>query len=240
MIAAVTMVKDEADIIGDVLAHLLNEGVDEIIVADNLSSDGTRDILESFPVHIVDDPEVGYYQSEKMTRLACQAGALGAEWVIPFDADEIWYAPQSTLKEFLTACTADVLAAHALQHIPQRDDPDGPPTRSMGWRRDQWSHMPSMAFRYEPGVAIAQGNHEVTRGGIRVGGLEIREFQYRSFEQMIRKVRNGKAAYDATQISYGEGTHWRRLGALSGPELEQEWAQMTNPVGLVFDPAPIR
>ena len=48
MIIGVCMVRDEADVIGTVCAHLLAEGVDRLIVADNLSSDDTRDILEGF------------------------------------------------------------------------------------------------------------------------------------------------------------------------------------------------
>ena len=66
------MVRDEADIIAYTLRHLLEEeGVDHLIVADNLSTDDTRSILEGFPrsqVTILDDLEEGYDQSTKMSR----------------------------------------------------------------------------------------------------------------------------------------------------------------------------
>jgi hypothetical protein len=41
-VIAVTMVKDEADVIGPVIANLFAQGVDHIIAADNLSTDRTR------------------------------------------------------------------------------------------------------------------------------------------------------------------------------------------------------
>ena len=44
-VMAVTMVKDEADIIGRVITHLLEQEVDRVIVADNMSSDDTPQIL---------------------------------------------------------------------------------------------------------------------------------------------------------------------------------------------------
>src|SRR5258706_10050034 len=97
------LVKDESDVIADTVAHLLSQ-VDEVIVADNLSTDGTRDLLETMPVTVIDDREVGYYQSAKMTKLARLALSHGHEWVVPCDADEVWYS--------LFGRLADVLADH--------------------------------------------------------------------------------------------------------------------------------
>lgn len=94
---AVTMIRDELDIIEHTLRHMASEGVAGIIVADNLSTDGTWEWLNdndaTFPcqIRLQRDEEVGYYQSRKMTALAQQAFELGAEWVIPFDADEFWF-----------------------------------------------------------------------------------------------------------------------------------------------------
>ena len=110
MIVAVTMVRDEADVIGPVLANLYAQGVDHIIAADNLSTDRTRSILEQHDrLTIIDDPEPGYYQATKMTRLARQAHDMGADWVLPFDADEVWYAEGGTIAQALDTVTADEL-----------------------------------------------------------------------------------------------------------------------------------
>ena len=88
----ITMVKNEADIVEQTIRHLLGQGVDHILAADNGSSDGTYEILlelsKILPVHVIQDRELAYYQSEKMTWLADRVMEAGAEWIIPFDADE--------------------------------------------------------------------------------------------------------------------------------------------------------
>jgi len=104
--AAVTMVRDEADIVEATVRHMLTQ-VDVVIVADNRSVDGTREILEGLPVHLLNDPERGYYQSEKMARLAHMARVEhGADWVVPFDADEWWYSPHGRIGDVLEGIDA--------------------------------------------------------------------------------------------------------------------------------------
>ena len=104
------MVKDEADIVAATVAHMCGQ-VDAVIVADNNSTDGTRDILDGLPVTVVDDPDPAYYQSRKMTALAGRARVeFDATWVIPFDADEWWYSPHGRI--------ADVLEQHSSTSPP--------------------------------------------------------------------------------------------------------------------------
>src|SRR5690348_11150571 len=115
------MVRDEEDVIEGVVRHLLAEGVDHVLVADNLSSDGTRAILDGLaaghPVTVVDDPDPAYRQAEKMTALARRAGAAGADWVIPFDADELWVASGTTLRAYFDSLDADVAVADQYDHF---------------------------------------------------------------------------------------------------------------------------
>lgn len=224
-IFAISMVKDEADVIGRTIEHLLAQGVQRLVIADNLSTDNTRGILDSFPeVVIVDDLEVGYYQSAKMTRLARQAYELGAEWIIPFDADEFWYWPVGTLAEFFSLTSADIVYAQTFEQLGDR-------------RATTPKYWPKVAFRASLTAQLAQGNHSVTGvDGTTGDGLQIREYQYRSLPQFIRKVRNGKAAYDATDMPYSEGSHWREYGAMSDDELGSVWAQMQQRSDLIHDP----
>jgi glycosyltransferase involved in cell wall biosynthesis len=82
----VSMVKDEADIVRWTVATIV-EQVDHVLVADNGSTDGTRQLVESVGAEVVDDPEPAYYQSDKMSHLARVAASRGADWIVPFDAD---------------------------------------------------------------------------------------------------------------------------------------------------------
>jgi hypothetical protein len=237
MIIGISMVRDEADIIGTTVAHLIAEGVDQFLILDNGSVDGTREILEQFPqVTLINDPVVAYMQSEKMTMLAEDARCLGAEWVLPFDADEIVYARKGTIAETVTGFRGNVLMIEAYEHPPCA--PPLSPYRALAPKQKL-----KVAFRAAPDVWIAQGSHAVAHpaGKRRVAGLlALREFQYRTFEQFARKVRNGKQAYDATDLPYSEGAHWRLYGAMSDDDLAIEWAAMTTRADIVHDPAPIR
>jgi len=142
--AAVTMVRDEADIIETTVRHMLTQ-VDVVIVADNRSVDGTREIVEQLPVHLLDDPERGYYQSEKMTRLAHMARVEhGADWVVPFDADEWWYSPHGRIGDVLEDITAwPIVTAELYDHVATGCDAvELSPVQSMGWRRRTAAPVP--------------------------------------------------------------------------------------------------
>ena len=54
-------------------------------------------------IHVALDEEPAYHQSEKMTWLAHCAWRAGADWIVPFDADEFWFAPGRSVAEALRA-----------------------------------------------------------------------------------------------------------------------------------------
>ncbi len=224
------MVRDEDDIIGWTLGQMLTQ-VDHVIVADNLSTDRTRCILESFDnVTVIDDPEEGYYQSTKMTRLAHQAGDMGADWVVPFDADEAWWLPD------LENLDADVVTALPHVYVPQPTDGTDPnPITRLRWRLPDAEPQHKVCFRYHPDAALHMGQHDVDRPGTRCDGARVRHYQYRSLEQVRRKVTNGVGAYDASTLSKIYGSHWRDLDALDEQGLAGWWNDYTTQA-LVFDP----
>lgn len=263
--AAVSMVKDEADVIAGTLLHLADE-VDFLLVSDNGSTDGTREILaelaDELPLTILDDPEVGYRQSEKMTALASQAAGAGADWIIPFDADELWvWRGRRIRDELASADQIDIFYAELFNHFPSGVDPQGvDPFRTIVWRQPTPGALPKVAIRWVDGCRIHQGNHGVDhphgrlrenaqqRGGNDpTGGIEIRHFPYRSAEQFVRKARNGAAAYAATDLPAHVGAHWRSYGDIltrHGPEAladvfrEHFWHLSPVDHGLIPDPAP--
>ncbi len=258
MIVGICMVKDEQDVLDTVLRHLIAEGVDHLIVADNLSTDNTPHILNDLeacgaPITVIQDPVLAYEQDVKMSRLARRAYDIGADWVLPFDADEIWYGVDPVTGEPCRIADAlakvddeiQVVRAFGWDHIV-----DGRPaavcfTEAWGafspMRRVEPQKLAKVAFRAHPDARMHMGNHDVTLPGPSViGPLAFRHFQYRSLEQMTRKLRQGREAYEASDVHPMHGTHWRAGGLKSDDELAAEWAELCAEDGLIFDPAPIR
>jgi glycosyltransferase involved in cell wall biosynthesis len=235
---AISMVKDEADIVRSVVEQMLTQ-VDEVIVADNGSTDGTREILEALPVTLIDDPEVGYYQSRKMTALAELAAEKGAVWVVPFDADEYWTCGWGLIRDVLSQHTPDngIVTAELYDHVCTAIDPDvADPVARIGWRRPTKLPLPKIACRTAPDLTIEQGNHfarYTVPARISDGpAFVVHHFPYRSVAQLIRKVRNGAQAYAASTLPEHMGAHWRQWGQLSDEqiaELFHKWYWRENP-----------
>jgi len=91
--------------IAHTVQHLARQGIDAFLIADNGSTDGTADVLRSLAkehcVHVLTDSLQDYLQGTKMTILAELARRQGADWIVPFDADELWFAGEGTVADFL-------------------------------------------------------------------------------------------------------------------------------------------
>lgn len=235
------MVRDEVDVICFTISHLVSQGVDRVLVADNNSRDGTleavHELSKSLSVTVAVDGEVGYYQAWKMTRLARYAACSGAEWIIPFDADELWVAPQTTLKDFLAGTELDIVKAQMIDYVPQPgDDPGEPnPYRRILHRVAEPKGVKKVAFRAHRLARVAVGNHTVRHPGRSGDGLEVRHFPNRTPEQLLRKMRQGSEALASTHQPENVGREWRLGSAMSQDAIAvmQGWDQP-----LVLDPAP--
>ncbi len=89
------LARDEIDVVDAWLAFHLNAGVDLVIATDNLSQDGTTEVLEEYArsghVHLIREPGEDLRQDEWVTRMARLAATqYSADWVINSDADEFW------------------------------------------------------------------------------------------------------------------------------------------------------
>lgn len=267
----VTMVKDEVDVIEQTLRHLHAEGLAGVVCLDNQSTDGTRETLivlgeelrgpeDREWLNIVNDPEVGYWQSAKMTAAARTALNFGAGWVVPFDADEIWYSPDGRpLADAIPQLgdDANLLTAELFDHRCTALDPavaedgDDPFTR-MGWRVTESLPLPKVVIRPKHLHSIHPGNHGATLVGVPTivrAGLQVRHFPYRTAEQFIRKARNGGRAYVETTLPRSTGQHWREYYETLELHGEQALADhfrahftFNHPAeaGLIYDPAPLR
>lgn len=244
------LVKDEVDVIEYTIRHLLAH-VDHIIVADNGSTDGTREILESFPITIIDDPEVGYYQAEKTTNLALKAFRDGFNWVLPCDADELWYPRDDRpIRDYLDGIAPDVriVKADLYNHLPGGDDDkdESNPFVRIRWRQRERAPIGKVCVRMGTDVQIHQGNHGASHNGtgLSVSGLVVRHFSWRTAEQYLKKIRSGSAAYAATDLDETVGAHWRMFDGAEDSAVTdhfERWFYFKEPrndSSLMFDPAP--
>lgn len=244
------MVKDEADVIEHTITHL-RANVDDILILDNGSTDGTREILDRLGQPWEDDPIVGYFQSDKTTRLARAAEGRGHAWVLPCDADEIWYAPdRRPIKDWLNGIAPDVMVVRGdlYNHLPTTADDltDSNPFTRIGWRQRDHAPMGKVCCRTGGGIKIGMGNHTSTFDGygLTVGGLVLRHFSWRSPDQYLRKIRNGIAAYAATDMDESIGAHWRMFEGAVDEAIRahyERWFCIDKPENdqsLIFDPAP--
>jgi cell division protein FtsL len=130
-IFGVTLVRSEADIIAITLRYHLHLGLEEILVIDNASSDGTEKILDRLAqadARIRWSRHDGEYkQAELLTGLARDAFRAGADWIVPFDADEFWYAPCRGFREVLASSKAGALRAQVIHYIQAREQLEGSP-----------------------------------------------------------------------------------------------------------------
>lgn len=267
----ITMVRDEADIIEATVRRMAAQ-VDHVLVADNLSTDDTIGILGELEANgicrVVNDDDPAYRQAQKMTHLAQLARELfDADWIVPFDADEVWYSPNgdrvADALDELVPHNQHVVAAEVFDHVPTGVDSDEPdPFVRMGWRRTERLSLPKVACKWRPDLRIDQGNHgasyDAFAPAVFAPLLVVRHFPYRSAEQFVRKARNGAAAYRAAgnAIHADVGAHWRQWGDLLEAEGEEavanifrHWHWRADPrvpvviegerqPALIWDPAP--
>jgi Glycosyl transferase family 2 len=123
------LARDEADIVDDQLRFHLQAGVDFVIATDNLSQDGTTEILESYArqgqLHLIREEGEYLRQADWITRMGrLAASEFGAAWVIHSDADEFWWPRGDSLKDVLASIPNRYGIVRALlrHFVPRPDD----------------------------------------------------------------------------------------------------------------------
>lgn len=120
------LVRNEVDIVELNLRHHFATVIDEAVVVDNGSKDGTLEVLaelaEELPLTL--SSEVGHvYQEGRVTRMARYAASQGADWVLPIDADELWVSNGGPFREVLAEAPADARAlfVEVVNFVQRRD-----------------------------------------------------------------------------------------------------------------------
>ena len=210
-IIAIAGVKNEHDVIEAFVRH--NSAlVDHLIVLDNGSTDGTREILaaleaEGLPLEIRHGDSIGYRQSSWMTALMKEAARdPEAAWVLPIDADEFLPA---NIKTLLLQPQDDGLprrprSISVRTYIPdaQQSSEENPVLRIHHYlvsAPGPWGSkvlIPGETARL-PGVVLEQGHHLVSLNSKPIESnpagdqFVLAHFPVRSVEQFVAKFATG-------------------------------------------------
>ncbi|NQV28405.1 MAG: glycosyltransferase family 2 protein [Rhodopirellula sp.] len=232
-LVAVTLIKDEADIILASLKNLYGLGIRMFAVMDNDSSDETLQHVHQFrslhadaSVLIVHDYDRNHFQSKKVTAMSRMAiDYFSATHVYPFDADEFLRpigTPSISSDSLLAKIAGTDLKANCAISIPWRTciPADG----GHFHKCTAYSTLNKVLVRMTSAIRIAEGNHGALtactnwRGrskcrkcpNVALNGYEVLHVPVRSAEQLRSKILNGAAA---NQINQGTGysAHWMAL-----------------------------
>jgi hypothetical protein len=220
--------RDEEDIIGYNIAYHLAQGVDFVIATDNASRDRTPRLLERFvqkgQLHLLHQPELTHQQGKWVSRMARKAAVkFDADWVINNDADEFWLAEHGTVRDVLEAVPRDTdcLEVPRVDMLPPRDTADRfyeSMTVHQGGRPVLGNSLdPKVCHRAYSDIRVAQGNHFVLRGGVRLAeerdhALSIVHYPLRSLDQLERRIRRGLMALEPNSpMNPSSARRWRSL-----------------------------
>jgi len=216
------LARDEADVVDAHLRFHLNAGVDFVIATDNLSQDGTTEILESYAreghLHLIRDDSEYLRQAEWTTRMGRLAATdFGADWVLHSDADEFWWPRGESLKDVLSSIPARYGIVRALlRHFVPR--PDGEPSfvERMTVRmsaqapindpRSLFRPNLKVVHRADPNVTVSIGTQRLLDSPlVPLRGwypIEFFHFPVRSLEQCKRKYEHQLVAPGQTPSPY--------------------------------------
>jgi hypothetical protein len=153
-----------------------------------------------------------------MTLLADAARRGGADWVVPFDADELWFAGDASLGDHLRGTSEGLVRARMFNVFP---------TAAGGWRLDLTpASFGKVAIRAHWAARLGIGNHTASHPGEHVPGLYVAHYPWRSAAQLRRKGVQGSAAITDEQVARGLGKHWARFRDADEAWTDQAWSDL--------------
>jgi hypothetical protein len=223
------LARDEADIVDDQIKFHLNAGVDFVIATDNLSRDGTTEILESYAeegrLHLIREDGEYLRQADWITRMGRMAATeFGADWIIHSDADEFWWPRGDSLKDVLASIPQRYGIVRALlRHFVPRPEDGAPFYERMTARVSASSPINDPRSLFRPNLKIihrADPEVKVSIGAQRLLDsslvplrgwypIEFFHFPVRSREQCERKY-----SYQQTGPGQTPSPYYDRVRAL--------------------------
>lgn len=228
-IVAVSMVKNESDIIESFIRNTLKY-VDQMLVLDHFSTDGTREILEflkseGLPLIIENAMRVDYVQSLIMTELIYKAkDILHGDLILPIDADEFILPTSSDFRKKLHTYSPEyVYLIPSFITIPLNYNKEEFLLSGTHIQSLQAQEMKKIMIgrhvldRYHLGIAMGNHNLDVSnriRKKIiykKADDFYYAHFQIRSEKQYISKITNGWLTTLARpKKKIGEAFHWQK------------------------------
>lgn len=236
---AITMVRNESSTLPVIVEHFRKQGISRILVVNHLSTDDTVESLNKFGdfTQIAQYDHPAYEQRAVMTLAARYAADCGASWVIPFDADELWWPTRGkTIAELLDTCKDDKIQAPHYDFLPPDKKLENFSPESFYLHRHEPNPMPKTAFRAHAKAIVSMGNHWVNRPGTNGDGLVIAHYPYRSKDQLQKKVREGSVAINALGNSKGLGSHWQQWNEMNSEEFDKFWNSLRSSSDVMHDP----
>ena len=244
MIVGICSVRNEELLIETTLRHILAQGVDRVLISDANSIDGTREAIAradlSGKVSLFTDDLPYCDQPVEMNRLAGYAAEWGADWVLPFDADEFPYAPNGgTIADALNAQPPNVCKVflRVWNHLDwnRRETVPGSINGALNHCAPIWQRK--VVFRWQRGAKLLIGQHGVSFEGPHTEGvLDLRELKYISVDHFKAKIRGQLDRLDPS-LGFGYADHVRRFDGASDAEMEATWNEMSA-VPTTHDPVP--
>ena len=194
------VVRDAVDVVGASVLHALSLGLERILVLDNGSSDGTRDVLRRLDRHGVpvawrSEPGL-YMQAELMTGLVHEASREGADWVVPMDADEFLLSP-AKLPALLPQVKRDGVLVPVTNFVQRRDRLEPTPEGLL-----------TMTMRVACTLDAVTSERLLREGGI---GLVEARWPHKLLLRASTDVRMHAGNHGADGIGDLEGTDWFEL-----------------------------